>query len=463
MRFKVISVSLALAVLGAMSGAIPVSADHESKSDIHSKKIDKRGRDAISINKNTFAQGSDLAFQRRLLVAGAYEGTGFFRLKGKDRVAKQISFYNCPGSQGDVSILGDYVFISVDSPSSNSGKSGVCNNTPTRGFGESEKSSEGAEGIRVIDISNIRQPRQVAFVETECGSHTHTLVPRGRKTFVYVQSYPIQQSLTCNAAEHRSISVLEFPTRNPKKIQLVSQPEVVRNDLDSIGCHDATVYPKKDLAVFACLGVFLTVDISNTKNPEVLATVRNPAIELDHSAAITWDGKVAIIGDEHAGAAGGGGCSEDSRSPVGAMWFYDISDPKNPVEKGYHSLPRVPPADSTEEAEALRCTTHNFNILPMKNKKRYIVVSAYYQGGFAAVNFSDPSNPREIAHYLPVVKGQNPDMWSTYWYNGRIYSNEHASKLGVSTFKMRGFGYRKVHFFKGRLNPQVQIPRFKRR
>jgi hypothetical protein len=62
-------------------------------------------------------------------------------------------------------------------------------------------------------------------------------------------------------------------------------------------------------------------DISNPAKPKTRSVIQNPAIELDHSAALTWDGKYAVIGDEHAGAAGGGGCSTDQTSPVGAMWF----------------------------------------------------------------------------------------------------------------------------------------------
>ncbi len=73
------------------------------------------------------------------------------------------------------------------------------------------------------------------------------------------------------------------------------------------------------------------------------------------------------------------------------------------------------------------------------------------------MDFSDPTNPKEYAHYLPQVKGINPDMWSAYWYNGRVHSNEHASQLGLSTFKIDGLGIRNVHFFDHRLNPQTQV------
>ena len=102
------------------------------------------------------------------------------------------------------------------------------------------------------------------------------------------------------------------------------------------------------------------------------------------------------------------------------------------------------------------CTTHNWNVLPTKDPSRYVAVSAYYSGGLAAVEFSDPANPTEYAHYLPQVAGRNPDMWSAYWYNNRVYTNEQATKHGISMFEIAGLGKLNVRSFGHRLNPQTQ-------
>ena len=77
-------------------------------------------------------------------------------------------------------------------------------------------------------------------------------------------------------------------------------------------------------------------------------------------------------------------------------------------------------------------------------------------GGVAVVNFSNPSKPREAGFFLPEVRGTLPDMWSGYWYNGKIFTNEHASQLGVSIFERSGTGRRNVRFFSGAMNPQTQ-------
>gem|GEM_PF-2669156 len=450
-----------------------VPTNHNGKGQRHSLNFRKLDREPIIDRRNELrAEGTDLAFRNRLMVAGSYEGTGFFRMNKSRTNVEQISFHSCPGSQGDVSIMGDYVFVSIDSPSSNEEKTPTCNNTRTNGrrLNESPSSLE-AEGIRILDISNLQNPRQVGFVETECGSHTHTIIPKGRgKAFLYVDSYPIANVPVleeCSELSHDEgeFSVVKFDSDRPGRARVVSTPDVIKSpQTDAIGCHDTGVLLRKnkpDLAACSGLGRWVLLNVERPADPKVYSMVNNARIELDHSAAFSWDGKVAVIGDEHAGAAGGGGCSTNSQSPVGAMWFYDIRNPRNPILRGHHSLPRVPIPDSAEESERFRCTTHNYNILPTKDRDRYLAAVPYYMGGVAVVNFSNPSKPREAGFFLPEVRGTLPDMWSGYWYNGKIFTNEHASQLGVSIFERSGTGRRNVRFFSGAMNPQTQKGPFK--
>jgi hypothetical protein len=457
---------------GVLDGAVEgEDADVEAAAANHSANFHKFERDPILFGRDNRrrAEGSDLAFRERLMVAGTYDGTAFFRISRNRERLNQISFHDCAGSQGDVTLRGNYVFVSVDSPSSNSERSPTCNNTGTTDDDlNGSATSRGKEGIRIVDISNLRNPRQVGFVETECGSHTQTLIPGENAALLYVDSYPLANApvaSSCSELTHPEgeFSIIRIPSDNPANARVVKTPDVY-DGADAVGCHDTGVLlrqSKPDLALCAGLGRWALLNIEDPTDPRTLSVVNNVPIELDHSAQFSWDGKVAVIGDEHAGAAGGGGCSEDSESPVGAMWFYDISDPRNPVEKDHHSLPRVPQPDTPEEADRFRCTTHNYNILPTKNRDRYLAAVPYYMGGLAVVNFSDLNNVKEVGWIQPEVGGKLPDMWSGYWHNGRIYTNEHQSKLGVSIFNRQGLGGRKVHFFRGTVNPQTQIARFK--
>jgi len=428
------------------------------QADITSPGFKRLDQDPVMVKKGKVAEGSDLAFNGKLMVSGTYQGIGLH--KRKRNSLKQIGFHRCPAAQGDVIVSGKYAFVSIDSRGSNGRKSKTCNNTPT----DVSNSSVDKEGLRIVKISKPRKPRQVGFIETECGSHTQTLVPGKRRSYIYVQSYPLGPETACTELNHPEgeISIVSFPTNDPKKARNEGVTDVIPPlgaTPDTVGCHDAGVLPSKDVAAFACLGAFVIADISNPAKPKTLSVVQNPAIELDHSAALTWDGKYAVIGDEHAGAAGGGGCSTDQTSPVGAMWFYDITDRTAPTLEGSYSLPRVPPVDDPGEAERFRCTTHNYSILPMKDRDRYIAVSPYYSGGLSIVDFSDPSAPEEKGFYLQQTDGVNPDIWSGYWFKNRIFTNENSSGYGVGIFKAKGLGRKKVRKLGRTFNPQTQVLR----
>jgi hypothetical protein len=459
---SILSLLLLIALLAGALVTAPARAGHDEADHtdnlrrIAQKKVVISPDDPKTEDKNEelLAETSDMAFRDNMLIAGSFQGLSLFRILPKKKgVLKQISFFNCASPQGDVSVYGDIVIMSVDSPRAGP----KC--TPEDTVAASQIQFQTGtfwEGIRIISIADPKRPKQIAAVKLRCGSHTNTILPHGNNLYVYAQSYPIVQSATCNTPQDQNVKIVKIPLSNPAKATHVAD---LKSPADGVGCHDVSVFPSRNLAVGACLGTSLTLDISNPEEPKTLGIIRNEQIELDHSSAITWDGKIAILGDEHAGAAGGGGCSTNSNSPVGAAWFYDISgkNVNNPVLLSHHSLPRVPVAKTAAEGNRFRCTTHNFNVLPMKDPKRYIAVVAYYMGGIAAIDFSDPENPKEIAHYLSRPKDVATDTWSAYWYNNRIYTTDYLSKLGIGVYKLKGTGKRKVLNFKGDMNPQVQL------
>ena len=433
-----------LVALGAalsLVAAVPVAARPHDES-LHSDNIEEIARSPIRVPGGEIADGSDLAFEGDLIVAGSYSGTALFKILKRAPYIKQVGFHNCTGAQGDVNVYRGLVFVSLDSGQS-SGSVGC-------------PESEGMEGLRIVDVSDPTKPEQVKFVETDCGSHTNVINPHGDKVYVYVMSYPLGvPSATCSPVSHRKVSIVEVDVNAPEKAKVVGTLDVS----PEIGCHDVTIMPDGKHAAAACIGETQIWDVSDPASPVIMSRIVNPAIEIHHGTGVTWDQKYLAIADEFAGSVTGE-CAGDRNSPIGALWFYDISDLSLPVPVGYYNVPRGGRPDSAEEVSYIACTSHNFNILPMKDPKRYVAAVGYRASGLSIVDFSDPAAAKEIAYYQQLEEGNIPDVWAAYWYNGRIYANDNGASRGLSVYEMKGTSAKEVKFFKTRMNPQVQLADF---
>jgi hypothetical protein len=401
-----------------------------------------------------YPEGGDLAFQGSTVVAGAYGQPGGFRLIDASTPAapKLVGLFNCPGPQNDVSVWGDLVFVSVDSPRSSPECGAGGASTPNVLAGNTQSAWE---GLRVVSIADPEHPRQVAAVYTDCGSHTHTLVPdrANGRLLVYIQSYPLSpQGARCNPATHRKISVVEVPLSDPAAARVVSTPNVGR----VIGCHDTTVLLPRKLAAAACItqsqiwalgpidGVARSQGAS-LENPKVIAEIDNPRMNIHHSSAFSWDGKTLVLGDEFAGAAEKSPCTGAGADhlPLGALWFYDVTDPDAPREQSFYRIPEVPMP---------RCGAHNFNPVPLSTG-RDILVSGWYEGGTGVIDFTDPETPERLGYYIP--RAPQAESWSSYWYNGHIYANNFTNGRGLDVLTFTHPALRAAREL-DRLNPQTQ-------
>ncbi len=394
-------------------------------------------------------RNSDLAFWRNLVFAGHYDGFQIVDAFNPERPTRLVDF-PCPGSQHDVSVWNDLLFVSVETPRS----SPNCDSVPQ---------SPGFEGIRIFDVGDPTAPRLLAGVPTDCGSHTHTLVPdtENRRVLLYVASYTasvIAKSAYGNECSrfdengeraHNKISVVEVPLRNPAAAEVVNEPRIPQNDYRNTpgfqGCHDISVFMDIDRAAAACMGEGQIWDISDKEDPKVLARIHNPNIEFFHSATFSWDGRTVVFGDE----AGGGTqprCRAQDPSTLGALWFYDTASldvmDGSTVEPAlsHFKQPRI-------QGDAANCTMHNFNVLPMK--QRNVLVSSAYAAGTTVVDFTDPSKPTEVGHWDP----HGANTWSSYWYNGRIFTNDSGRGIDVLNLsdRVRAGAQRLRHS-----NPQTQ-------
>lgn len=387
---------------------------------------------------------TDLAFSGDLMVAGNYHGFNVYRL-GAGGVPSLVSSVVCPGGQGDVSIAGNLLVMSVEE-----GRGRVdCGLQGNM----TQATAERFRGLRLFDISNPAAPRQVGQVQTCRGSHTHSIVSADDKRLIVYASgtggvrkteeLAICTDLPGDDTALFSIDVIEVPVANPAAARIVDRPRVFATGDQIAGlwkggdhgegtqetsmtnqCHDITVFPAKKIAAGACSGNGIILDISDPMKPKRIDDVTDKGFAYWHSATFSNDGSKVLFTDEW----GGGGrprCQAGDPTNWGANAFYGIENGKL-VYRGTYKLP-APQSDKEN------CVAHNGSIVPVPG--RDIFVQAWYQGGISVIDFTDPANVKEIAYFDrgPVDKDQliTGGHWSAYWYNGRIYATEIARGIDV--------------------------------
>jgi hypothetical protein len=395
---------------------------------------------------------SDLAFSGTHMVMGNFHGFNAYDIESA-RSPRLLASVVCPGGQGDVSIYGNLLFMSVEQTRGrlDCGTQGVVEPV----------SKERFRGVRIFDITDIRNPKQVAAVQTCRGSHTHTLVPKDKQTlYVYgsgtggVRSG--EELVDCSGGDPKenpntalfSIDVIEVPLAAPEKARVVNRPRIFMDEKSGAiaglwpggdhgpgsqktsttnQCHDITVYPEVGLAAGACSGNGILLDIKDPANPKRLDHVSDKNFAYWHSASFNNDGTKVIFTDEW-----GGGtrprCRAVDQMNWGANAIFDIVDGKM-VFGGYYKMP-------APQTETENCVAHNGSLIPVPG--RDIMVQGWYQGGISVFDFTDAKNPVEIAFYdrgpLDPKNLIIGGYWSAYWYNGNIYGAEISR--GVDLFRL---------------------------
>ena len=395
---------------------------------------------------------TDLLFSGNFMVAGNYHGFNTYDISNA-RAPRHIGSVVCPGGQGDVSLVGNLLIMSVQEVRGrlDCGLQGV----------PEPISDERVKGIRIFDVSDFTNPTQVAAVQTCRGSHTHTVVSDpttvSGNIYVYVSGTSAvrdeEELAGCsndspfedeNSALFR-IEVIEIPAENPAAARIVNRPFIfadpdngtlaglwdggdhgddTQTTRQTNQCHDITTFPGIGLAAGACSGNGILLDISDPANPERLDQVIDPGFSYWHSATFNNRGDKVIFTDEW----GGGGrprCRAQDPLTWGADAFYDIVDGKLQFRSHYKM-----PAPQTDTEN---CVAHNGSLIPVPG--RDLFVQAWYQGGVSIVDFTDSMNPVEIAFFDrgPIDEEEliTGGYWSTYWYNGHIYGTEISRGLDV--------------------------------
>jgi hypothetical protein len=394
---------------------------------------------------------SDLALSGNYAFMGNFNGFNIFDISNPDGPTIATSVV-CPGGQGDMSVHGNLLFMSVEESRARVD----CGTNPAVGTR--------FQGVRIFDISDVANPVQVAAVQTCRGSHTHSLVADpddAENVYVYVSGTAGVRPATtlegCNnnpaTGENPSrwrIEVIKVPLSAPDQAAVVSEPRLFTDPatgaIDGLqnqpptplhpsgmnwgptpitdACHDITTFPEIGIAAGACEGNGILIDISDPANPVRIDEVSDPNFAYWHSATLSNDGTKVIFTDEWGGGTGAR-CRPTDAPQWGADAIFDIAG----GQMQFASYYKLPVSQTLQE----NCVAHNGSLVPVPG--RDILVQAWYQGGISLMDFTDSANPHEIAFFdrgpisaTSLVLG---GFWSAYWYNGHIYGSEIARGFDV--------------------------------
>jgi hypothetical protein len=394
---------------------------------------------------------SDLAFSGSLVFIGNFNGFNTYDIE----TAKNPQLFAsvvCPGGQGDVSVHGNLLFMSVEQTRGrlDCGTQGVTDPVSAGRF----------RGVRVFDISDVKHPKQIAAVQTCRGSHTHTLLVDPKdpaNLYIYGSGTntprPGEELAGCSGGDPKddpetalfSIDVIQVPVAAPQTALIVNRPRIFADTATGAisglwpggdhgpgtqktsvtnQCHDVTVFPEIGLAAGACSGNGLLLDISDPVHPVRLDQASDKNFAYWHSATFNNEGSMVIYTFDW-----GGGtrprCRATDLPNWGADAIFDIVDRKLRFA-GYYKMPAA-------QTEQENCVAHNGSIIPVPG--RDIMAQAWYQGGVSVFDFTDSAHPQEIAFFdrgpIDATKLITAGFWSAYWYNGNIYATEIARGLDV--------------------------------
>ncbi len=270
---QLVSLGIAAIVLAACARSAAVTMPSPSsksdprvglKSGRYDAAVATSGMRVVSSTKSPprfeNSTNSDLAFTGNYAIQGNYNGFQVWDISNPSSPSLVKEYY-CPASQSDVSVYKNLLFVSGEGNSGriDCGDQGVHDTVST----------ERLRGIRVFDITDIRNPKYITNVQTCRGSHTHTVLADPKDTenvYVYVSGSAgvrspnelpgcVRAPNDPNSAMFR-IEVIKVPLAHPEQAAIVSSPRIF-TDLTGIKSHGAAPDDIKAMAEAKAKGAFV--------------------------------------------------------------------------------------------------------------------------------------------------------------------------------------------------------------
>jgi hypothetical protein len=203
---------------------------------------------------------SDLAFTGNYVIQGNYNGPVVWDISNPSAPTLVVA-YECPASQNDVSVYKNLMFMSAEA------MNGRIDCKP--GGVKDVVSKDRVRGVRIFDITNIREPKLVANVQTCRGSHTHTVLedPKDKNNvYIYVSGSsgirPAGEMAECVAApsgdansSRLRIEIIKVPLANPAAAAVVGRANIFAG-LGAAKGHGASAADKADMDAAKAKGAF---------------------------------------------------------------------------------------------------------------------------------------------------------------------------------------------------------------
>lgn len=354
------------------------------------------------IKRFRFQGGLELATARGYVFASQWNGhhnryenpkRGGIHVFSARRPIRKVAFLHCPGADNDVARAGPGL-IAVGYQENSCGKS-----------------EPGMNGIFVANVNRPTRPRAIAS-EIVYGAHTISKYPG--KPIIYTSPAGF------NNTGREDIVDVSRP-RRPRLVASFEPP--------GFACHDIGFDIRRNRKLAFCPqvggGEVQIWDVKDPLAPQVIGHIVNESIQYGHSAYASPDGSILAITDE---AWVSHDCTS-GESATGRVWFYDISNPELPLLLSSVAPPRGQTGFGTIQGWVPSyCTAALLDWIPRTRK----VIVSWYTGGINILDLSEPTQPEEVAHYMP----RNALAYGVAWYKRRLFVND--INRGLEVLKVRG-------------------------
>jgi hypothetical protein len=178
---------------------------------------------------------SDLSFRGNYVIQGNFSGVQVWDISNP-KVVRLTRAFVCPGSQSDVSVYRNLLFVSGEALNGRTdcGTQGIADTVDHHRL----------RGIRIFDGTDIANPRLITNVQTCRGSHTHTVVTSPsdpENVYIYVSgSAPVRspnELAGCSVGQPDSnpntalfrIEVIQVPLAHPESARVVNSPRIFQD------------------------------------------------------------------------------------------------------------------------------------------------------------------------------------------------------------------------------------------